>query len=298
MIIAIVGPTGVGKTALSIALAQELHTEIISGDSIQVYRGMDIGSAKITPEEMAGIPHHLLDILDPKEEFSVAVFQSMVRDKITDFQKRELTPLIVGGTGLYIKSVLYDYDFTDAKRDPDLAAQYESCSNEELYAQLEIKDKKATNKIHPNNRKRVIQALIRSDTNKVGDNTNKDVPLYDFIIIGLKLDRQTLYQRINDRVDQMMEMGLEEEMKHLYHKGLSKTAKQAIGYKEWIPYLNGTATKEEVVEAIKQHSRNLAKKQYTFFEHQFPVHWIDVDTQQFDNTIQNALELLRKEGVL
>lgn len=295
MIVVIIGPTGIGKTALSIELAKYLDTEIISGDSIQVYKDLNIGSAKVTSEEMQGIPHHLIDVMEPDQDFSVALYQNMVRDKIKEFEARGNTPLIVGGTGLYIKSVLYDYNFDGAKRDWNKIKEYEQYSNEELYEMLRQKDKKATTNIHMNNRKRVLQAIIRSDTNKISDNTNKNVPLYDFVIIGLTMERERLYQRINQRVDQMIQGGLVEEVRALYDKGIRGNSIQAIGYKELYHYFDGEWTYSEAIEKIKQHSRNLAKKQFTFFKHQFDVNWITVDPDQFEDVIKKAKQLLQNE---
>lgn len=295
MIVAIVGPTGIGKTACSIAVAKHFHTEIISGDSVQVYRELDIGSAKITVDEMDGVPHHLIDIMDPGEDFSVALFQSKVRGKIADFEARGILPLIVGGTGLYIKSVLYDYNFKQTKRDPEFQEQYQSYSNETLHQLLTTKDPDAATKIHPNNRKRVLQAIQRSATNKVSDNTNKDVPVYDFIIIGLRLDRKLLYPLLDKRVDEMIENGLEEEVRSLYDKGITGTAVQAIGYKELYRYFEGQITKEEAIEDIKLHTRRLAKKQYTFFRNQFPVKWVDVNLENFQTTIDEVIHLIESE---
>lgn len=295
MIVAIVGPTGIGKTACSIAVAKHFNTEIISGDSVQVYRQLDIGSAKITTDEMAGIRHHLIDILNPEEPYSVALFQTNVRQKITDFETRGLLPLIVGGTGLYIKSVLYDYNFEDTKRDPELQALYQAYTNEELHQILQEKDRDAADKIHPNNRKRVLQAIQRSSTNKVSENTNKDVPVYDFLVIGLHLERDKLYPLLNKRVDEMVAQGLEEEVRALYERGITGTAVQAIGYKEFYRYFDGDITKEEAIEEIKLHTRRLAKKQYTFFRNQFPVKWVDVNLENFSQTIDTVIHLIESE---
>lgn len=292
MIVAIVGPTGIGKTKLSIAIAKHLNTEIISGDSIQVYRQLDIGSGKVTTEEQEGIVHHLIDIFDPTEDCSVAIYQSLVRNKIQEFVLRNITPLLVGGTGLYIKSVLYDYNFTSTKRDHDLEEKYGSLSNEELFQILKEKDLEASLMIHMNNRKRVLQAISRSETNKMSANVNKDVPLYDFIIIGLRMERKRLYDMINKRVDKMLELGLEQEVRNLYDQNIHSNSVQAIGYKEFYRYFDGQWTKEETIEKIKQHSRNLAKKQFTFFNNQFPVHWVDVDPEQFEQTIDEVLTLI------
>jgi tRNA dimethylallyltransferase len=295
MIVVIIGPTGIGKTTLSIELAKYLDTEIISGDSVQVYKHLNIGSAKVTEQERNGIPHHLIDIMEPTEDCSVALYQQLVRNKISEFQQRQITPLIVGGTGLYIKSVLYDYNFEHAKRDTEKETEYDSYSNDELYQILLQKDPKATQKIHKNNRKRVLQAILRSDKNKISDNTNKDVPLYDFVMIGLTMERKQLYDIINKRVDHMIEEGLIDEVRSLYDKGIRSNSVQAIGYKELYKYFDGTYTLDQAIDKIKQHSRNLAKKQFTFFRHQFDVNWITVDPNHFDEVVLKAKKLIEKE---
>lgn len=294
MIYVIVGPTGIGKTKLSIALAKHFNTEIISGDSVQVYKELDIGSAKVTDKEQEGIPHHLIDILDPTEDFSVALFQELVRGKIEDFQKRGIEPLIVGGTGLYIKSVLYNYNFTDTKRDHSLEEKYKDLSNEELHTILQDKDFVSSQKIHQNNRKRVLQAISRSNSNKVSDNTLKDQKVYDFKIIGLTLQRDLLYERINKRVDKMVKQGLIKEVQALYDKGIKGNSVSAIGYKELYAYFDKKTTLDEAIDKIKQKSRNLAKKQFTFFNNQFDIDWIEVDLFHFDNTIKEAITILEK----
>jgi len=294
MIIVIIGPTGIGKTKLSLALAAHYNTEIISGDSVQVYKGLDIGSAKIKGNEMKGIKHHLIDILEPTEDFSVALFQKIVRAKILDFEKRGLNPIIVGGTGLYIKSVLYDYNFSNSSRDKSLDELYKDLSNEDLHNILKEKDFASANNIHMNNRKRVLQAISRSKDNKVSNNQNKDVPLYDFKIIGLTLDRVLLYEIINKRVDLMIEDGLVEEVKNLYDLGIKTNSVSAIGYKELYTYFDGEYSLEEAINKIKQHSRNLAKKQLTFFNNQFNVEWVNVDMSNFNNTIIEVINLLDK----
>ena len=295
MIIVIVGPTGIGKTKLSIALAKKYNTEIISGDSVQVYKGLDIGSAKIKDSEKQGINHHLVDILEPHEDFSVAIFQKMVREKIGELETKGLMPLIVGGTGLYIKSVLYDYNFENSGRDHSLEHIYQDFSNEELHQVLIEKDYESSLLIHPNNRKRVMQAISRSSVSKVSENKNKDVPLYDFVVIGLTMEREKLYELINKRVDKMLEQGLLEEVKGLFDKGIKSNSVTSIGYKELYKYLSGEYKFDFAVEKIKQHSRNLAKKQYTFFNNQFDVNWIHVDVQNFNKTIDEAIKIIDKD---
>lgn len=290
--IIIVGPTGIGKTKLSIMLAKHYQTEIISGDSVQVYKQLNIGSAKVTDQETQGIKHHLIDILEPNEDFSVAIYQRLVRNKIEEFKQKKLTPIIVGGTGLYIKSVLYDYNFTDSLRNFKEEQKYINVSNEELHDILKEKDFQSSQLIHPNNRKRVLQAITRSETNKISQNKNKDTKLYDFTLIGLTLDREELYNRINQRVDQMIQDGLLEEVKALYDQNIRSNSVQAIGYKELYQYFDGIYTLEEAINKIKQHSRNLAKKQYTFFNNQFDCNWVKVNLESFEETFQNVLHII------
>lgn len=285
MIVCIVGPTGIGKTELSLKLAEHYKTEIISGDSVQVYKKMDIGSAKVTPQEQKRITHHLIDLYDITEQFSVAVFQQNVRKKIKDFEDRSLMPLIVGGTGLYIKSVLYDYNFEHTLRDVSLEDKYKHLDNEALFNVLLDKDPLQAKTLHPNNRKRVLQAISRSKDNKMSSNTNKDKTLYDYVMIGLTMDRSKLHKRIEQRVDQMFEMGLVDEVKALMKVNTSSFALDAIGYKEIISYLNHEMTLEEAKERIVIHTRQLAKKQYTFFNNQLNVTWIDKDVYATDDAL-------------
>jgi tRNA dimethylallyltransferase len=294
MILVIVGPTGIGKTKLSIALAKQLKTEIISGDSVQVYKDLNIGSAKIKEEEKDGIKHHLIDLFEPDEDFSVAIYQELVRGKIKEFEDKNLVPIIVGGTGLYIKSVLYDYNFKDSKRDKTEETKYEQYNNEELHKILEEKDYESSLKIHMNNRKRVLQAILRSGKNKVSDNTNKDIKLYDFKLIGLTLERSKLYDIINHRVDGMIEEGLVEEVRGLYDRGIRSNSVTAIGYKELYDYFDGLTTLDYAIEKIKQHSRNLAKKQFTFFNNQFDPIWVNVNIENFDETIQEVIDIIKE----
>ena len=290
--IVLVGPTGIGKTKLSIMLAKHYNTEIISGDSVQVYKKLDIGSAKVTKEETQGIKHHLIDIFEPTEDFSVALYQKLVRNKIDEFNSKNQIPLIVGGTGLYIKSVLYDYNFDETKRDHSLEEEYKDLNNEELHSILKEKDEESSIKIHPNNRKRVLQAISRSSSNKVSDNTNKDNKVYDFTLIGLTLEREQLYEIINKRVDIMINNGLIEEVKSLYDANIKSNSVQAIGYKELYTYFDKNCTLEEAVNKIKQKSRNLAKKQFTFFNNQFDCNWVDVDLNNFDNTFKKVINII------
>ncbi len=288
-VIVIVGPTASGKTAFSIRLAKEINTEIISGDSVQVYRGLDIGSGKIKEEEKEGIKHYLIDILSPKENYSVADFQKMARNIIDENDK---AMIICGGTGLYIKACLYDYDFIEEKNDYD-NSWLEEMDNEDLYKLLLEKDPLQAEKIHINNRKRLIRALeiIEHSSEKQSDIIvrQKHDLIYDAFIVGCTMDRDILYERINKRVDKMIEEGLEEEVKSLLNDDITFNyqSMQAIGYKEWKNYLEANQSKEEVIEEIKKHSRQFAKRQYTFFNNQMKVKWFNSDNEEEGiNTIE------------
>ena len=291
-VVAIIGPTASGKTALSIKLAKEIDGEIINGDSMQIYRGMDIGTAKVTEEEMDGVVHHLLDIKDPTEGFSVAEYQQLVREKIAEIQQRGKMPIIVGGTGLYVQSVLYDFVFTDEEIDTEARQAYyaelEKIGPEAMHARLMALDPKTAATIHFNNTRRVIRALEMVElagTSKANEEHNRgDVALYNHLIIGMDMDREKLYERINLRVDIMMEQGLEQEVRALYDKGLRDVqAIKAIGYKELYAYFDGNSTREEAIEAIKQNSRRYAKRQLTYFRNKMNVQWIGNNLQEIKN---------------
>ncbi|MDD8049640.1 MAG: tRNA (adenosine(37)-N6)-dimethylallyltransferase MiaA [Thomasclavelia sp.] len=291
-IIVIVGPTGVGKTKLSVELAKKYDGEIISGDSMQVYRGMDIGTAKVTPEETQGIKHYNIDIKDPKDNYSVANFQNDVRKQIEIIKDKGKLPIIVGGTGLYIKSVLYDYEFEESNIQTEFYKdKYKDKTNEELYDYLRSIDLESANNIHPNNRQRVIRAIAIYESTgiKKSETLSKQEhkPVYDAYIIGLTLPRDKLYARINERVDTMLDEGLILEIKKLLDLGLNRNnqSMKAIGYKEWFDYLEGKTSLEETIELIKQHSRNYAKRQYTWFNNQMDVNWYNVNLDDFNKTI-------------
>lgn len=288
-VVAIIGPTASGKTALSIQLASLLDGEIINGDAMQVYKRLDIGTAKITEEEMQGIPHHLLDIKEPTENFSVAEYQQLVRAKIEEIAKRGKLPIIVGGTGLYVQSVLYDFQFTKEEIDEEARKAYyeelEKIGPEAMHARLAALDPKTAETIHPNNTRRVIRALEMvelSGTSKANEEHNRgDIPLYHHLILGLDMDREKLYERINLRVDIMMEKGLLQEAKELYDEGIRDTqAVKAIGYKELFAYFDGRSTLEEAVEAIKQNSRRYAKRQLTYFRNKMDVNWVSGNIEE------------------
>lgn len=285
-LIVLVGPTAVGKTELSIEIAKAFNGEIVSGDSMQIYRGMDIGTAKINKEEMDGVPHHLIDIKDPDEPFSVAEFQQLVRIKIKEIITRGHQPIIVGGTGLYIQAVLYDYQFSDEPKNEKIRIQLEDRVQKgetmQLYEQLQKIDPKTASNIHPNNSRRVIRALeVYYTTGKTMSeiqSTQKSSMLYQTALIGLTMDREKLYERINKRVDLMMKQGLLEEVKSLYNSGLDREAQsiKAIGYNELFGYLDGHYSLQEAVELLKKNSRNFAKRQLTWFRNKMDVSWFDM----------------------
>lgn len=287
-IIAIVGPTGVGKTKLSIELAHKLDGEIINCDSTQVYRGLDIATAKVTEEEMDGVVHHLLSFKELEEEYTVYDFQRDARDCIEDILKRGKTPILVGGTGLYLKAVLYDYQFEEEQE----TKQYTS-SNEELYERLLQLD--PYTQIHKNNRRRMERYLSYYDTTgKKLNEKEKAKPLYDFTLIGLTTDRDTLYERINRRVDEMLRMGLLEEAREIFDKKIwTKAVMTPIGYKELFPFFKGECTLEESVALIQKRSRNYAKRQYTWFCNQMPVTWFQVHFEDFNETVQEILQTIQ-----
>lgn len=282
-VVAIVGPTASGKTALSIKMAKEFNGEIINGDSMQIYKGLDIGTAKITEEEMEGVPHHLLDIKEPTESFSVAEYQKLVREKIAEIQGRGKLPIIVGGTGLYVQAVLFDFQFTEEKVDEETRQAYyeelEQIGPEAMHERLVKLDPETAKTIHPNNTRRVIRALEMielSGVSKAREEFNRgSIPLYNHLIIGLDMDREKLYERINLRVDIMMEKGLLEEVKSLYDRGIRDVQSvQAIGYKELYAYFDGKLTLDEAIEDLKQNSRRYAKRQLTYFRNKMDVQWI------------------------
>ncbi len=280
-VIVVVGPTAVGKTKVAIELAKTFHAEIISGDSIAVYKGLDIGSAKPTTEEMSGIKHHLIDILEPYEDYSVADFQKSARNILN---QQDLS-IICGGTGLYIQATLFNYEFLSEKRDDSYSLQYQALSNEELFALLKEKDPSIDEKkLHPNNRKRVLRALevLETTGKSIHSFNRKAEAVYDYFICYLKADRNTLYKRIEQRVDAMIEAGLAEEVKALAEQNIYP---KGIGYREWVPYFKQECSLGEVTEEIKKNSRHLAKRQETWFQNQMDSHFYAVNFDDLDQTI-------------
>jgi tRNA dimethylallyltransferase len=302
-VICIIGPTGVGKTKTSIELAKMLNTEIISGDSMQIYRGMDIGTAKVTNEEAEGIVHHQIDILDVDQGYSVYEFQQNTRRLIKEINDQGKIPIICGGTGFYIKATLFDYVFdseeTDTTNRSEFIKRYQHLSNDDLHDLLKEVDPKSAEKNHPNNRRRVQRALEYYETHHKPMSAEVDKQehemIYDAHIIGLNLAREKLYDRINSRVDVMVENGLIEEVKSFFDQGYSKELQsmQGIGYKELYPYFEGNMDLNDCLNRIKQLSRNYAKKQFTWFNNQMSVNWYDVNLEDFDQTVS-----LIKEDVI
>lgn len=294
-IIVVGGPTASGKSKLAIAIAQKINGEIINGDSMQIYREMEIGTAKTTKKEQAGIPHHLMGFVSVKEDFSVADYQTLARAKITKIIEKGKVPIIIGGSGLYLKSVLYDYDFSEVK-EREVSDKYDDFNDEELYTRLLQLDKEAATKTHPNNRKRVLRALEICENSGVSKTKllvkQKHKPIYDCIFVGLTMDRNELYERINKRVDDMMANGLLQEAEHVLKlASINSTALQAIGYKEFVPYFKNEQTLEETIEEIKKNTRHFAKRQYTFFNNQFVVNWYNPEVQPMNKIVEDIEEI-------
>lgn len=284
MILAIIGPTGVGKTKLSVALAHKYNAIIINCDSMQVYRDLNIGTAKITEEEKEDIPHYLFDIKNVTDDYTVYDYQRDVRKLIEENKNQNI--ILVGGTGLYLKAALYDYQFTTETSQKD----YSAYTTDELYKLALQKDPETL--IHPHNRQRLERFL-----NKENTEYHEPISLYKHLIIGLTTDRDKLYNRINNRVDQMIENGLLAEVKSFYDQGIkSKPLLGGIGYKELYAYFNGELSLDTAIENIKKDSRHYAKRQYTFFNNQFDVKWFNVDFTNFQNTINNVIEYIEKEN--
>ncbi len=288
MIIVVVGPTGVGKTKMSIALAKHYKAEIISSDSMQIYKKMDIATAKVTEEEKEGIIHHLIDIKDVNEDYSVYDYQKDARKILNKLISENKNVVVVGGTGLYLKALLYNYEFKENTNKKD----YSNYSNDELYKMVKRIDDRT--KIHVNNRQRLESYLNNHNKN---DNIKSDKMMYKFKIIGLTRPRSELYDMINKRVDKMLDAGLEKEARYFYDNKInSKAIKTAIGYKELYEYFDNKISYNDAVELIKKKSRNYAKRQYTWFNNQFNVKWFNIDSKEFNNTIKEVLLYLEGEN--
>lgn len=308
-LICICGPTASGKTALSVALAKQLHTEIISADSMQIYRGMDIGTAKPTAEERQGVPHHLLDVCAPGEAFSVARYVELADAAAQDILSRGMVPVVAGGTGLYMDALIECSTFSGDETDLSVREKYQRMAaeqgNEAVHACLAKVDPEGAERLHPNNLKRVIRALeVYEQTGMTIDAFNRlhkrPAPKYAALKIGVcPSERQTLYDRIDRRVDQMLADGLLEETKHLLDRGaLTGTAAQAIGYKELLGYLQGEAPLEDCVALLKQRSRNYAKRQLTWLKRDDNIHWIYYNNGEgLPAILQEATNYLQNHGV-
>lgn len=309
-LIILTGPTAVGKTNLSIKLAKLVGGEIISADSMQVYKGMDIGSAKITTEEMEGVPHHLIDILEPWEEFNVVVFQQKCKEAIAGIYERGHIPIMTGGTGFYIQAVLKDIDFTENEDNTEYRESLEALGKEKgaehLHQMLREIDPASAEAIHANNMKRVIRALefFHLTGKKISEHNEQEAekePAYNFCYFVLNDDRDKLYERIEQRVDIMLKNGLEDEVYHLLEKGCARdmVSMQGLGYKEMIDYLEGKTTLEEAVYIIKRDTRHFAKRQITWFKREKDVIW--VNKSEFDYEEEKILKFiedcLRKQGI-
>lgn len=307
-LVCVVGPTASGKTGLAVALSQRLHGEVVSADSMQIYQGMSIGTAKPTKEEMGGIPHHMMDFLSPKERFSVADYSAMARRVIFDIHERGKLPVLTGGTGLYVQAVTEGIRFQEEPENPEVRRRLEDRAQKEginsLFQELRSVDPQSAERIDPNNQKRVIRALEiyyltgETMTVQLENSRPKELPFRP-VLIGLNYsDRQKLYERIEKRVDQMLENGLLEEAREVL-KDLGVTASGAIGYKEFLPYFQGNAALEEAVEQLKRDTRRYAKRQLTWFKRDTRIHWIFADEEKgFDGILQNSLAYLKKEGII
>lgn len=310
-LVILTGPTAVGKTALSIKLASEIGGDIISADSMQVYRQMDIGSAKIKPEEMGGIPHHLIDILEPEEEFNVCLFEKLALEAMEQIYERGHIPVVVGGTGFYIQALLYQIDFTEEETDTAYRDKLwqlgEEKGNHYLHELLRKVDPKSAEEIHENNRKRVIRALeFYENCGKPISTHNKEqrqkTSAYNSCYFVLTDDRKKLYERIESRVDQMLSKGLVDEVRTLKERGCnaSMVSMQGLGYKEILEYLDGRCSLLEAVEKIKKETRHFAKRQLTWFRREKDVIWLDKQAFAYDEdaVLSCILENLRKKEII
>lgn len=310
-LIILTGPTAVGKTATSIGLARAVDGEIISADSMQVYRKMDIGSAKISKEQMGGIRHYLVDVMEPEEEFNVVKFQQLAKKALEEIYSRNRIPIIVGGTGFYIQALLYDIDFTENDGDTSYRKELEQILHEKgaehLHNMLQETDPEAAAELHPNNTKRVIRALefYRQTGGKISEHNQKERAKespYRFAYFVLTDDRARLYERIDKRVDAMMEAGLVDEVRALKDRGIkrSSTSMQGLGYKELYAYLDGECSLAEAVRIIKRDTRHFAKRQLTWFKRERDVLWLDKGEFLYDDSriLEEMLRRLKEKNIL
>lgn len=308
-LIVIGGPTACGKTGFSIKLAKEIGGEIISADSMQVYRYMDIGTAKVTPEEADGVPHYLIDEFDPDEEYNVMIFQQKAKAYMEEIWAKGKIPILVGGTGFYINALLYDNDFTETENDTSYREECYKLAQEQgpevLYERLQEIDPEYAANIHANNVKRVTRALEyhyltgQKFSEHNAEQKEKETP-YDAAVIILTMDREKLYERIELRIDLMLEQGLLEEVKGLLDRGYTPdlVSMQGIGYKEFIPYFNGECTLEEAVTQLKTNTRRFAKRQLTWFRRQIDGLWIDLSKATGEEALEDVLDYLKEGNIL
>ncbi len=297
-IIVVIGPTAVGKTKISVEIAKKLNTEIISADSMQIYKCMDIGTAKVTESETLGVKHHMIDIIDPDESFSVSEFQKEVFKIINELHIGNKIPVIAGGSGLYINSIIYDLDFSQTRANEEVRnyyySIYEKKGSAELIKLLKQVDPISAQKIHEHNIKRIIRALeVYKITGKpyseLNINFRQENCKFNFIIIGLTMERELLYRRINSRVDEMINEGLFDEVSHLYKKGYDENlvSMQGIGYKEIISYLKGEIDRTEAIRILKRDTRRFAKRQFTWFSKDKRIKWFNIEENNFGQSKSN-----------
>ncbi|CAH1190779.1 MULTISPECIES: tRNA (adenosine(37)-N6)-dimethylallyltransferase MiaA [Paenibacillus] len=305
-LLVLVGPTAVGKTKMSIELAKAFDCEIISGDSMQVYREMDIGTAKITRDEMQGIPHHLIDIHDPEYPYSVAEFQESCTRLIGEIHGRGKLPFIVGGTGLYVESVCYGFQFSDSGSDEAFRNEQfryaEQHGAQALHDRLRAVDPASADRLHPNDQRRIVRALeiFHLTGQKWSEQlaSQQKISPYDLLIVGLTMDRQKLYARVEERIDLMMEQGLVDEVKSLLERGVGPghISMQGLGYKEIVAYLQGEVSLEAAVEWLKRDTRRFAKRQLSWFRHMKDIEWVDVtDTEDFEGNFRKVRSRIEQQ---
>lgn len=310
-LIVLTGPTAVGKTDLSIALARAVNGEIISADSMQVYKKMDIGSAKILPSEMGGITHYLVDVLDPREDFHIVKFQQMAKDAMDEIYAKRKIPILVGGTGFYIQAVTRDIDFTEAEQEDEYRKELENLAEEKggnyLHSMLREVDPVSAETIHAHNIKRVIRALEFYHQNGTpisahNEEQKKHESPYNLAYFVLNMPRDLLYERIDLRVDQMMENGLLDEVKQLQKEGCHRgmVSMQGLGYKEILAYLEGEYPLEEAVRILKRDTRHFAKRQLTWFRREPEVTWVNKDTFNYENDkiLEYMLDICKQKGIV
>ena len=303
-VLVILGPTATGKSHCAIEIAKKFHGEIISGDSMLVYRDMNIGTAKPTAAELAAVPHHLVNILPPEASFSVVDFKEQAQRLITEINQRGHLPIIAGGTGLYIKALLEDYAFNSVSEDNELRQRLTMEAQEQgpeaLHKRLAELDREAAERIHPHNVRRVVRALEAALNGEQVNQYGASESPYDALVVGLEMERGALYERINRRVDIMLEQGLEQEVRELLSRGLSPHCQsmQSIGYRQMVWYLQGTMDYEQAVEKLKQATRNFAKRQITWYKKMPYIKWLELAaTPDYTNVVERICEMLVEKEI-